>query len=195
MRVQARAGHAPEAPEHASLSSRGFAYLLDSLVLFAFTMVFVSGSFINIFFRSDNGRENPSDAAITDSVIILFATIPLWFLLNLVMGLKRGQSIGQYVVGLRLTRETGGSPGFFRLVLYWLALHPLLYHPLLAGFWFIFAFVSISLSESEVVFIGALALGFLSLVAPLASFVFALGDAQRRGLHDWIAGTKVVRIE
>jgi hypothetical protein len=39
-----------------------------------------------------------------------------------------------------------------------------------------------------------LTIALLCLLAPAAGLFFALGDAQRRGLHDWIAAMKAVRI-
>src|SRR5207249_11422924 len=105
----------------AGLGARVLAYLLDSLVLFAFTMVFATACFLQIFFRSDSGRENPSDAAIWLGVTILIAAVPCWLALNLVLGLRRGQTVGQYVLGLRVMKEDGGSPGPARLLLYELA--------------------------------------------------------------------------
>ena len=193
--VQRKANFAPQAQEHANLGARVFAYAVDSLVLFAFTMLFVSAAFLNVFFRSDSGRTNPSDAVLWDSVAILMATVPAWLLFNLLLTLRRGQSVGQYIVGLRLVRERGSSPGLLRILVYWLALHPLLFHPLLAAFWIILGLVSVSLAESQVAFIGSVAVALLCLIAPLAGFLFALGDSERRGIHDWIAGTKLVRIE
>ena len=189
------AGHVSEGPDHAGLGVRIVAYFIDSLVLVGFTSLFVAAAGVNVYLRSESGRENPSDAAIWDSVAILMATVPAWLLLNLLLDLRRGQSIGQYMLGLRVARGDGGEPGTARHLLHWLALHPLLFHPLLAGFWLLFAYVSISLSGSELLFVGSVTVALLCLLAPLACFFFALRDSQRRGLHDWIAGTKVVSIE
>jgi uncharacterized RDD family membrane protein YckC len=192
--AQASARRPADDADHAGLGPRSLAYLLDSLILFAFTMLFALAAFLNIFLRSDSGRENPSDAEIWASVLILMLTVPCWFLLNVVLSAKRGQSLGQYVIGLQVVREEGRDAGFLRLLAYLLALHPLLFHPLLAGFWLLFAYVSISLSESTIVFLAALAMALLCLLGPLANLLVALSDPQRRGLHDRIAGTKVVRV-
>ena len=40
----------------AGLGTRALSFLLDSLVLFAFTMLFATASFLDIFFRSDSGK-------------------------------------------------------------------------------------------------------------------------------------------
>jgi uncharacterized RDD family membrane protein YckC len=193
--ARAAAGEAPAVPDHASLSSRCLGYFLDSLVLFGFTMAFVTIAFLNIFLRSDSGKSDPTDATIWQSAVLLMLTVPAWFLFNIVFARKRGQSVGQFVVGLRPENARGDSPGLIRLLVYWLALHPLLFHPVLAAFWFLFAYVVLTLSESGPVVIALVAVGLASLLAPFASLLFALGDPQRRGIHDLIAGTRVVRIE
>lgn len=181
--------------DRAGVGTRLLAYVLDSIVLFAFTMLFAAAAFLNIFLRSDSGREDPSDAAIWASVAILMATVPAWLLLNLLLSVRRKQTIGQYVLGLGVFNENGRPAGAPRLIVYWLGLHPLLFHPLLAGFWFLLAYASVSLSQSELAFVGSLAVGLVCLVAPLANFVFLLIDPQRRAIHDRLAGLKVVSLD
>jgi uncharacterized RDD family membrane protein YckC len=177
----------------AGIGVRILAYLVDSAVLFAFTMIFASISFLNIFLSTDSGNNNPTDAQIWTSLAVLMLTIPAWFLFSLAMTLKRSQTIGQYIFGLAIVEDSGDRPGLGRLFIYWLGLHPLLFHPLLAGFWLLFAYAGIAISESEVVFIGAVGLAFLCLVAPLVGLLFLVTDPQRRGLHDRLAGLRVVR--
>jgi uncharacterized RDD family membrane protein YckC len=183
------------ADDHAPLTSRLLAYVLDSIVLFGVTMLFAAASFFNIFFRSDSGRGNPSDAAYWDSVIILLATVPCWLLLNLILTWRRGQTIGQYVLGLRVQTEEGYDAGLGRLLVYWLALHPLLFHPLTAGFWLLLAYTSFVLSQADALTIAGLAVAFLCLVGPLVSTLFLLSDPRRRAIHDRVAAIRVVRLE
>lgn len=180
---------------HAGLGSRAFAFVLDSVVLFAFALLFATVSFLNIYIATHSGRDNPSDQTITVSVAILMASVPAWLLLNLVLSLKRGQSVGQYVAGLQVVKEDGASPGLLRTLLYWLALHPLLFHPLLAFFWVLLAYVALSLSENTALVIGSLAVGLICFFAPPIAFFTALRDRGRRALHDRIAGVVVVRLE
>lgn len=180
--------------DRASLGSRAFAYLLDSAVLFAFTMLFALASFLNIFLRSDSGRQDPSDAAIWHSVLILVLTVPAWLYVNLMLSRRRGQTIGQYVAGLRMVRDNGQPAGGLRLLCYWLLLHPVLFHPLLAVFWLLLAYTSLSLSESRLVVLLAVSIAILCLLSPFANFFFALSDPQRRTLHDRLAGMKLVRL-
>lgn len=192
--VRSKNAALPEGSDHAGFGSRLFSYFIDSLVLFIFTVGFAIVSFLNIFLQSDSGNENPSDATIWASVIILMLTAPAWLLLNLYLGLRRGQTVGQYVTGLGVAKDDGSLPGLARLVVYWLALHPVFFHPLLAWLWLLFAYVSISLSASLPVLIASGAMSALCLLGPLANLFFALADPERRGIHDRVAGLKVVRI-
>jgi uncharacterized RDD family membrane protein YckC len=177
--------------EPAGLGSRVMAYVLDSVFLFAFTMLFATASFLNIYLRSDSGRDNASDGTIWLSVYMLLLTVPAWFLFNLALTSRRGQTVGQYVMGLRLASEDEAPLTPKRLATYWLALHPLLFHPMLAGFWLLFAWVAISISENDLLLVLGLALAFICLLAPLASLAFAALDRQHRGVHDRLAGVRV----
>src|SRR5438477_121981 len=107
----------------AGLGSRLTAYVLDSVFLFAFTMLFATASFLNIYLRSDSGRDNASDGTIWLSVYMLLLTVPAWFLFNLALTSRRGHTVGQYVMGLRLG-SAGGTPlPGQRLAAYWLPMH------------------------------------------------------------------------
>src|SRR5437868_1640121 len=179
----------------AGLGVRTLSFLLDSLVLFAFTMLFATAAFLDIFFRSDSGKSNPSDAAIWTGVAILVAAVPCWLVFNLLLGVRRGQTVGQYVLGLRVLREDGRRPGPGRLILYWLALHPVLFHPLLTFFWGLLAYVSLSLSGSPTLVLGGLFVALLCLAGPIVALLSISGDGGRRGLHDRVAGVVVTKLE
>ena len=181
--------------ERAGLGSRLLAYALDSVFLFAFTMVFATFSFLNIFLRSESGRENASDATIWQSVYLLLLTVPAWLLFNVTLASGRGHTVGQYILGLRLRTEDGARITAKRGLAYWLALHPLLFHPMLAGFWLLYAYVAISLSQSDVLFVVGLALAVICVLAPVAALAFALFDRRRRALHDRLAGVRVCRLD
>jgi uncharacterized RDD family membrane protein YckC len=183
------------ASEPAGLGSRLVAYVLDSVFLFAFTMLFATASFLNIYLRSDSGRDNASDGTIWLSVYMLLLTVPAWFLFNVALTSRRGQTVGQYVMGLRLVAADKAPLTPKRLATYWLALHPLLFHPMLAGFWLLFAWVAISISENDLLLVLGLALAFMCVLAPLASLVFAALDRQHRGVHDRLAGVRVNRVD
>jgi uncharacterized RDD family membrane protein YckC len=193
--ARAGAGYAPGHGDSAGLGVRGLAYLIDSIVLFVFATMFSSIAGLILFFRSEDGQQNASDAAIWTFVIMLMLTVPAWLLVNLVLGSRTGQTVGQFVTGLYAVREDGGRIGAPRLLVYWLALHPLLFHPFVGGFWLLFAYVVLVLATNDVLFIAACAMALLCLVAPIAGLLFALGDPQHRAIHDRLAGAKVVRIE
>jgi uncharacterized RDD family membrane protein YckC len=158
-------------------------------------MVFIAAGLVVLFISSDSGLRDPSDASIRTFVLIQLAMPPAWFMLNLVLTLQRRQSLGQYILGLRVESEDGAPLLPRRLLFRAIALNPLTYHPLLAAFWFFLGLASVSLLESSAVYLACIALALLCLMAPLVSFAFALSDQQRRGVHDWLAVTKVVRLE
>jgi hypothetical protein len=114
---------------------------------------------------------------------------------NLFLLAKRGQTLGQYVVGLTIVSESSGPVGAIHSLLYLLAFHPLLFHPIIAGFWGLFGYVGFTLGDSRLTFMVGVALALLCFVSPLVSFFFAVTDSYRRGLHDRIAGVRLVRVE
>ena len=180
---------------HAGASARILAYLIDSLVLFCFAVVFTVAAALVLFLDSDQGRDQITDAEAWAFTGILALTIPAWFLAGLLTYLKLGQTVGQYVTGLRVQNEDGTAPQTGQLAVYWLALHPLLYHPFFSGLWFLLAYVSISLAKSDVLFVLGVAIGLLCLVAPLVGLVFMLSDPERRTIHDRLARIRVQRVQ
>jgi uncharacterized RDD family membrane protein YckC len=178
-------------PDRAPLSTRLLAYLLDSVVLFAFTMLVAALAGLSMFLRTHGGDQAVTDTDQWLSIAIFLATIPAWLLLNLLLGLKLGQTPGQYVLGLQVVQEDGSAASPQRLLGYWLALHPLFYHPLFGAIWLVLAWAALL---SEVVFVFSLALAILCLTAPLAALIHAVVDPQNRAIHDRLAGVKVVRL-
>lgn len=187
---------APEVPEeeHAGLGARCLAYAIDSVLLFGVCMLFGTAAFLVIFIGSDSGRSNITDRQEWAFVGFLLATFPVWYAFNVVLGATKGFTVGQYVMGLRAATETGRPAEPLRMAAYWLALHPLLFHPLMALPWGLFAALAVTIAGSEVLFILALAMAFLCLVAPLAGLLFMALDPQRRGIHDRLAGIRIIRL-
>lgn len=194
MESDANTGNANEL-ENAGASARVLAYLIDSVVLFCFSSVFLLAAAMVLFIDSDQGRDQISDSEAWAFVGIMVATIPAWLVANLMLGRWLGQTLGQYVMGLRVQEEDGSPPKASRLLQYWLALHPLFYHPLLAGIWLLFAYVGITLADSSLIFVLALALALLCLAAPLANLLFLFRDPQRRTIHDRLVGLRVQRLQ
>jgi len=189
------AAFADEDLDHAPLSSRVLAYAIDSIALLGLALLFFAVAGANIYLRTNGGRSNLTDAEVRDSFIIMMAAIPCWLLLNLWLEVRRGQTAGKYVLGLQAARVDGREAGLSRHLLHWLALHPLLFHPLIGVFLAIFAAYSVSFAESPLLLYGGSAAALLCFLAPIAGFFFALGDSQRRGIHDWLAAMKVVRVD
>lgn len=179
----------------AGVRARIIAYLIDSVVLFCFSIVFLLAAALVLFLDSDQGRDQITDREAWAFTIILTATIPAWLLAGMLTSLRLGQTVGHYLLGLRVQNEDGSAPSARRLLVYWLVLHPLLYHPLFSGIWFLLAYVGISLAESDVLFVLATMMGLLALVAPIAGLVFMLSDPQRRAVHDRLAGLRVQRLQ
>ncbi len=181
----------------AGLRSRGFAFLLDSLVLLFVTMAFASASGFNLYIGTDSGQGTLSDRTAWESLAILMAAVPMWLVISLVLLTRRGQTVGQYILGLRVVKENGDAAGLVRLLVYCLALHPLFFHPLFTLCWALFAYMAFSLASDAPlgVAIFALAAALLCLIGPFVALFSALGDSGRRALHDRIAGLAVVRLE
>ena len=136
-------------------------------------MLFATASFLNIYLSSEAGRDNASDGTIWLSVYVLLLTVPAWYVFNVALTSRSGQTVGQYVMGLRLVSADEAPLTPKRLATYWLALHPLLFHPMLAGFWLLFAWVAISISENDLLLI--LGLGLPSFACRAAgSLAFAV---------------------
>jgi uncharacterized RDD family membrane protein YckC len=181
--------------EEASLGLRVLAYAFDSAALFAVTMVFASISLLYLFLRTDFGETTSVPDSVTWTCVgLLMAAIPAWYFANVYLCKRRAQTVGQYLAGLSIENESGRPPGLFTLVIYFLGLHPLLFHPIIGVLWFTFAWTTISLAENSLVFVAVLTLAILCVAAPIATFIFALSDPLRRGIHDRLTGLRVVRL-
>jgi uncharacterized RDD family membrane protein YckC len=188
----------PAGPDHATDSDRAsvpiriYAYVLDSFVLFAFTMLFAALAGFSLFVRTDSGQEGITTTDEWLAIGICFAALPVWLVAMVMLETMRGQTLGQYVAGLHVVTEDGSKPGAGRLTAYWLALHPLAFHPMFGAAWLLLALASLL---SELVVVVSLAMALLCFVAPVAALIFTIVDPQRRAIHDRLAGLKVVRLE
>ncbi len=183
-----------EADGRDAFGSRVLAYLIDTAVLFGFATLFTVFAGLVILVGTGSGGKTISDTQEWLFSAILLATWPAWLLFNFIVCGRLGHTVGHYVMGLQIIDETGQAPRYRRVLGYLVTLHPLIFHPILAGPWMLVAFLGIALAENELVLILALAMTLLCLVGPLASFVFALVDSQRRPLHDRVSGLRVVRL-
>lgn len=181
--------------EHAGASARILAYLIDSVVLFCFSIVFLVAAFLVLFLDSDRGRDEISDGEGWAMVALLLACLPAWVAFNVVLTLRRGQTLGQYLLGLRLAGEDGSPPPRSRVLIFWLSLHPLVFHPILAGAWLLLVWVLLAKTTNEFIVVVAGAMALLCFVAPLANLAFMLSDPQRRTIHDRLARMRVQRLQ
>lgn len=180
----------------AHLNARISAYLVDSVVLLAFILVFfvIGGSVL--IFTSDLGKGDPPDSAYYASVaIFLGGSLLSWTAFNLALMRWRGQTTGMYVIGIRTVGDDRPALTTRRTLLRWFGLHPLLFHPFLLPIWAIFSLLVVSFTLSQVVLVVTLALVLLCLVSPAASLLAMLLHSERRALHDRLAGTLVVHLE
>ncbi|MEX2159726.1 MAG: RDD family protein [Dehalococcoidia bacterium] len=175
----------------ARMNARISAYVIDSVVLVAFILVFFVISSSILLFTSDFGEGDPPDWAYYAWVsVFVGGTLLSWSLFNLAIMRWRGQSTGMYVVGIRAVSDRPLTLG--RHLLRWFGLHPLLFHPLLLPVWAIMSFMLVSLTLSQAVLAVTLMLVLVCIAAPVAALLALLLDSDRRALHDRLAGTHVV---
>jgi uncharacterized RDD family membrane protein YckC len=184
------------AVSRASAQVRIVAYLVDSVILLSFILLFFVIAGLQLLLSSDfTERDAPDSAIYAAPAIVLGGTMIAWSCFNLALLRWRGQTTGQYVAGIRVRRQDGSPPSRRQIVLRWLLLDPLLFHPLLAVIWFVDVVVVVSLTLSEAALVAGLFFVFVCLIAPLVALVSVLADKERRALHDRLAGTVVVHAE
>jgi uncharacterized RDD family membrane protein YckC len=180
----------------AGLEARIVAFLFDTVILLAFFSVFLMISLFQLLLRSDFGKIDPPDSAFYAALGTIIGVVPFWLAFNLWLLMWRGQSVGKYIVGIRVAGSGGDGDGLglrqaaARILL----LDPLLFHPLLAIPWALLAVVATSLTINIVVLVVTVSVALLSLLSPFIALGAMIVDKDRRGLHDRIAGTLVVRM-
>ncbi len=176
----------------ARLEARLVAFVVDSVVLLTFILVFLAVAGLQLLIASDFGEGDAPDASFNALLGIVLAIIPLWLAFNVSLDRWRGQTVGKYVADIKVVREDGRPLGLGTSLARFLLLHPLLFHPLLALLWLLTAAVTVSVTVSAAVLVVTLALVFLSLAAPLLAAGAIALDGRRRALHDRATGTMVV---
>ncbi len=192
--MDASTGYANDT-DHAGAGARILAYLIDSVVLFCFSIVFLVAASLVLFLDSDQGREEISDGEGWAVVALLLANLPAWVLCSLFLCLKRGQTVGQYLMGLSIVAEDGSQPRVKSLLAYWLALNPLVFHPIMSAVWLFLVWLLLAKTTNELMVIIAGSMALLCFVAPVAGLAFMLSDPQRRTLHDRLSGLRVQRLQ
>jgi len=176
----------------ARLDSRLVAFVVDSVVLLSFVLLFLAVAGLQLLIASDFGKEDPPDSSFYAILGIVMAVIPLWLAFNVALCRWRGQTVGQYVADIRVMHEDGRPLGVSTCLARFLLLHPLLFHPFLALPWLLTSAITTSLTISYAVLVVTLALVFLSLASPLLAAGSVLFDGRHRALHDRVLGTMVV---
>lgn len=179
----------------ARLNARISAYLIDSAVLLGFILIFLIIAGVILLLNSDVGKQDAPDSAYYAFMgVFLGGTIIGWTLFNVALIAWRAQTIGKYIIGIRIVGEDGRSVAFVRTFLRWISVHPLFFHPLLLPVWAVFALVATSVTLSQVVLVVTLGVLLLWIVAPTVALITLLLDPSRRALHDRLAGTVVVYV-
>ena len=179
----------------AQLSARVSAYLVDSIILLVFILVFFVLAGLELLVADSRTGGDPPDAAFyAFAAIFLGGSLLAWTAFNLALMRWRGQTTGMYVVGIRMVGEDASALTMGRTLLRWFGLHPLLFHPFLLPVWLIFSLLIVSLTLSQLALVIILALALLCLVSPAVSLLTVLLDSERRALHDRLAHTLVVRL-
>lgn len=180
----------------ARLNARVSAYLVDSVILIAFILVFFVLGGLELLVADSRSSGDPPDAAYYAFIAIFLAgSLLVWTLFNLALLRWRGQTAGMYVIGIRTVAEDGGRPTMGQVAVRWFGLHPLLFHPFLLPVWALFSMLIVSVTLNQIVLIVTVALAVLCLVSPVAGLVTLLTSPERRALHDRLSGTLVVHQE
>ena len=179
----------------ANLNARISGYLVDSIILVAFILVFFVVGGAVLLFTSDFGVGDPPDWAYY-ACAALFAggTLLAWTVFNLALLRWRGQTAGMYVLGIK-TVGADGAISTGRLLVRWFGLHPLLFHPLLLPIWAVVSLLLVSFTLNEIVLAVTLCLVLFCIAAPIAGLITMVVDPERRALHDRLAGTLVIHLE
>jgi uncharacterized RDD family membrane protein YckC len=176
----------------ARLEARLVAFVVDSVVLLSFTLLFLAVAGLQLLIASDFGEDDPPDASFYAILAIVMAVIPLWLAFNVALCHWRGQTVGKYVADIKVVREDGRPLNLGTSLARFLLLHPLIFHPFLALLWLLTAAITTSVTLSTAVLVVTLALVFLSLAGPLLTAGSILLDGRRRAIHDRVTGTMVI---
>lgn len=180
----------------ARVNARISAYLIDSLALLVFILVFFIISGALLLSVSDIGKQDAPDSAYYAFIAtFLGGCLISWSVFNIAMLRWRGQTIGMFIVGIRSVGEDGAPLSTRQTLLHWFALHPLLLHPLLLPIWGVGALLVVSVTLSNVVLVIAVALTLLCLLAPAVSLLAMLFDPEHRTLPDRLARMIAVHLD
>ncbi len=176
----------------AGLEARLIAFIFDTVILLAFLALFGIIAMLQLLARSSFGDADPPDSAYYAALGIVAGVVPFWLLFNVWLLTWRGQTVGKYIVGIKVTRDDGGRPGILRTFARMLLLDPVLFHPLLAVPWALLVVGGTTLTSNTLVLVATVTVLLLSVFASPVALAAVLSDRRRRGLHDRIVGTLVI---
>lgn len=179
----------------ASVRQRIGGYVVDMVIFAAVSMVVTVIAGLQLLLVT-RGATQDSSKSVYAFLAIVGMGIPLsWSALNLVLLAARRQTGGQYVAGVRLSREDGGRFSARDAAAWWFCLNPVLFSwPSAVTTALPLAFVSsLLLSRLGIVAFGVVLT--LCLVAPVLAIISSLLDRQNRALHDRIVGVVIVPAE
>jgi len=179
-------------PSDAGLEARLVAFIFDTIILLAFLALFAMVAMFQLLARSSFGDTDPPDSAYYAALGIIAGIVPFWLLFNVWLQSWRGQTVGKYIVGIRIARHDGGRIGMPRALVRMLLLDPVLFHPLLAVPWALLVIYGTMLTSNTVVLVATTTVLLLSIVAAPVALAAMLSDGRRRGLNDRIVGTLVI---
>lgn len=183
-------------PAGASLRARAGGYLVDMVIFAAIAMVVVVFAGFLLLATTDWAKKDPSDPQFYTFLAIIGLGTPLaWSALNLVLLAARGQTGGQYVAGLKLTREDGAPLAPRDGAAWWFCFNPLFYSWPMACITGLplAAVISLLLSSFTIVIFGIVVI--VCIASPIIALVSAALNAQNRAFHDRIAGVVAVPVE
>ena len=166
--------------------------MFDTVILLAFLALFAMVAMLQLLARSSFGDTDPPDSAYYTALGIIAGVVPFWLLFNVWLQSWRGQTVGKYIVGIRVARPDGGRIGMPRALVRTLLLDPVLFHPLLAIPWALLVIYGTMLTSNTLVLVATMTVLLLSIVAAPVALAAMLSDGRRRALHDRIVGTLVV---
>jgi len=153
----------PAEHELAQWWRRAVATLIDGVLLGAVTLALLAALGVGVFGDGDAGAGEVIAAAIAGTV--LFAAIALLYA-PVLMARTNGQTLGKMAAGCRVVRPGGRRTDFL-----WAAYREVLVKGLVVG-------IASSLTGGIAYFVDVL---------------WPLWDGQRRALHDFVVGSRVVR--
>ncbi len=179
---------APATLRPAPFGSRLAAYILDWLVAFILSCIFLAIGGLILLVTSDMGAGNPPDRAMYAALIAAAMVAPVWLVITLAGWTFAGRSVGKLALNLRIVTRDGEPPGILRalgrLLVALVETAPLAAVPPSAVVVWLVDDVPSGLRLTW-------PLG-LALLVPLVSVVCALVDREHRALHDLASGTRVI---